>query len=133
SNDRGQNWTVSNTPILADIESAGIFSICFRDRNHGMIVGGNYRKPDESGATAAITSDGGKTWTLVDQSLSFRSCVAWANDRWVAVGTSGSNMSPDDGATWKSLGHENYNSVGFTSTGEGWAVGPKGRIAKFAH
>jgi photosystem II stability/assembly factor-like uncharacterized protein len=131
SNDRGQNWTVSNTPILAGTNSAGIFSIAFRDQNHGMIVGGDYRKPNDFGATAAITTDGGKTWTLIDRPFSFRSCVAWAKDRWVVVGTSGSNFSKDDGATWKPLDQENYNSVGFTSTGEGWAIGSKGRIAKF--
>ena len=35
------------------------------------------------------------------------------------------------GQSWKPLDQEKYNSVGFTSTSEGWAVGPKGRIAKF--
>jgi photosystem II stability/assembly factor-like uncharacterized protein len=133
SKDRGQNWTVSKTPILAGPDSAGIFSIAFRDRNQGMIVGGDYRKPDDSGATAAITPDSGKTWNLIDRPFSFRSGVAWAKDRWVAVGTSGSNFSLDNGATWKALDHKNYNSVGFTSTGEGWAVGPGGRIAKFVN
>jgi len=132
SDDRGQNWTVRATPLIAGTESAGIFSIAFRDRNHGMIVGGDYRKPNETGATAAITSDAGKTWTLIDKALPFRSGVAWAKDRWVTVGTSGSHVSPDNGATWKLLDRANHNSVGFTSTGEGWAVGPKGRIAKFA-
>jgi len=132
SNDRGQNWTVSETPIIAGIESAGIFSIALRDRNHGVIVGGDYRKPNDTVATVAITSDGGKTWTMTDKSLPFRSGVAWAKDRWIAVGTSGSHVSLDDGATWKPLDRENYNSVRFTSTGEGWAAGPKGRIAKFA-
>jgi len=133
SMDRGQNWTVSDTPILAGSESAGIFSIAFRDRDRGMIVGGDYRKPNDPGATAAITSDGGKTWTLLDKPFPYRSCIAWAKDRWVAVGTSGSNVSLDNGATWRSLDEMNYNSVRFTSTGEGWAVGPKGRIAKFAN
>lgn len=133
SNDRGQNWVVSETPILAGTASAGIFSIAFRDQNRGMIVGGDYRKPNDLGATAAITTDAGKTWTLIGRPFSFRSCVAWGKDRWVAVGTSGSNFSQDDGATWKPLDHENYNSVGFTSTGEGWAVGPRGRVAKFGN
>jgi photosystem II stability/assembly factor-like uncharacterized protein len=132
SKDRGQNWSASETPILAGIESAGIFSIAFRDRNHGVIVGGDYRKPnDTSGITAAITRDGGKTWTAVDKAPPYRSCVAWAKDRWIAVGTSGSDFSSDDGATWKPLDRENYNSVAFTSSGVGWAVGPKGRIARF--
>jgi photosystem II stability/assembly factor-like uncharacterized protein len=131
SRDRGQHWEVSETPILAGSASTGIFSIAFRDRLHGMIVGGDYRKPNDSGATAATTAGGGKTWTLLDKRLPYRSAVAWANDRWIAVGTSGSHGSQDNGGTWKLLDRENYNSVGFTSSGEGWAAGPKGRIAKF--
>jgi photosystem II stability/assembly factor-like uncharacterized protein len=132
STDRGQNWTVSKTPIVAGTSSAGIFSLAFRDRNHGMIVGGDYRKPNDTGATAALTSDGGKTWTVLDKPFPFRSAVAWAKDRWVVVGTSGSDFSEDNGATWKALDRVSYNSVAFTSTGEGWAVGPKGRVAKLA-
>jgi photosystem II stability/assembly factor-like uncharacterized protein len=132
SANRGQSWTVSDTPLIAGAESAGIFSIAFRDKNQGMIVGGDYRKPNDTGATAAITNDGGKTWTLLDKQLPFRCGVGWAADRWVAVGTSGSHSSQDNGTTWTLLDRENYNAVAFTSTGEGWAVGPKGRIAKFA-
>jgi photosystem II stability/assembly factor-like uncharacterized protein len=131
SPDRGQTWTVSETPVAAGAESAGIFSITFRDAKHGLVVGGDYRKPDAAGASAAATSDGGKTWTALKTGLPFRSAVAWAKDRWVAVGTSGSHVSRDDGATWKLLDRANYNSVAFTPGGEGWAVGPKGRIAKF--
>ena len=52
---------------------------------------------------------------------------------WVAVGTSGSHVSQDNGGTWKLLDRENYNSVGFAATGDGWAVGPKGRIAKLVN
>lgn len=131
SKDRGQHWEVNETSIVAGNESAGIFSIAFRDEKNGMIVGGDFRKAHDMGATAATTSDGGKTWKVLDQRLPFRSAVTWTKDGWVAVGTSGSNLSPDNGATWKTLDQEEYNSVGFTSTGEGWAVGPKGRIAKF--
>jgi photosystem II stability/assembly factor-like uncharacterized protein len=97
-----------------------------------MIVGGDYRKPNDIGATAAITSDGGKTWTALNKRLPFRSAVAWAKDRWIVVGTSGSHVSRDDGDTWTPLDRENYNSVGFVPTGEGWAVGPRSRVAAFA-
>jgi len=131
SHDRGRHWTVTNTPIRAGIDSAGIFSLAFRDGKHGIIVGGDYRKPDDSGANAAVTSDGGRTWSLIGRVLPYRSCVAWAPDRWIAVGTSGSDYSLDDGITWKPLDRKNYNSVAFTRGGEGWAVGPGGRIAKF--
>lgn len=130
SGDRGKSWEVGETPLLAGVESGGVFSIAFRDRDHGVIVGGDYRKPDATEATAAVTADGGKTWKAVTKPLPFRSGVAWAKDRWVAVGTSGSDVSAD-GATWKPLDREKYNSVAFTPTGDGWAVGPKGRVAKF--
>jgi photosystem II stability/assembly factor-like uncharacterized protein len=130
SGDRGHHWEVSETLIVAGAESAGIFSIAFRDQDHGMIVGGDYKKPHDTGATVATTADGGKTWSCLDKRIPFCSSVAWAKDRWVAAGTSGSHVSRDNGANWKLLDRENYNSVGFTSSGEGWAVGPKGRIAK---
>jgi photosystem II stability/assembly factor-like uncharacterized protein len=131
STDRGQHWTASETPIVAGNESAGVFSIAFRDRERGLIVGGDYRQPREPGANAAFTADGGKTWKPLGRPFGYRSCVAWAGDRWFAVGTSGSDESRDDGQTWKPLDSGNYNSVAFTTTGEGWAVGPHGRIAFF--
>jgi photosystem II stability/assembly factor-like uncharacterized protein len=133
SRDRGRTWTVSNTPIAAGSPSAGIFSIAFRDRNHGVIVGGDYRKPSEPGRNAAVTSDAGKTWTSIATPLPYRSGVAWGNNCWIAVGTSGSDISRDDGRSWKTLDRENYNSVALPATGEGWAVGPRGRIAKLAN
>ena len=132
SSDRGKSWAVVETPLLAGIESAGAFSVAFRDDKHGVIVGGDYKKPDGTTGTGATTADGGKTWTPLKKPLPFRSAVAWAKDRWVAVGTSGSDSSADDGATWKPLDAEKSNAVAFTPTGHGWAVGPKGRIAKFA-
>lgn len=127
--DRGRTWEATDTPVAAGIESAGAFSIAFRDADRGLIVGGDYRKPDETGATAAATADGGRTWTKLAGRLPFCSAVAWAGDRWVAVGTSGAHASRDDGATWERLDRENWNSVGFGAAGGGWAAGPKGRVA----
>jgi photosystem II stability/assembly factor-like uncharacterized protein/pimeloyl-ACP methyl ester carboxylesterase len=130
SADRGKTWAVSEAPLAAGAESAGGFSIAFRDRDRGVLVGGDYRKPDATAATVAVTADGGKTWQLVEKPLPFRSCVVWAKDRWVAAGTTGSDASAD-GTNWNPLDREKYNGVSFTATGDGWAVGPKGRIAKF--
>ena len=63
SEDSGQTWSVAKTPIRHDSASAGIFSLAFSDALHGIAVGGDYMKPDESAGTIAITVDGGKTWT----------------------------------------------------------------------
>lgn len=129
--DRGRNWTVQETPLLGGADSAGAFSIAFKDGEHGIIVGGDYKKPKESDATAAMTSDGGKTWTAIEGKLPFRSCVAWAGDRWLAVGTSGSHTATDPLKDWKTLDVENYNVVR-SADGATWAAGPKGRVAKMA-
>ena len=131
SKDRSQSWTATETPILAGKDSAGIFSIAFKDSNIGIIAGGDYQKPNETDRTAAITTDGGKTWKLIENKLPFRSGVACSEGRWITVGTSGSNISTDEGTTWKPLDQANYNTINFTKSGEGWAAGPKGRIARF--
>jgi len=64
SADRGRTWQVFDTPIGHGPDSAGIFSIAFRDPLHGVIAGGDYKHPDQDGPNLAFSSDGGKTWTL---------------------------------------------------------------------
>ena len=64
SPDRGQTWQVVDTPIIHGLESAGIFSIAFRDPLHGVIAGGDYKLPKADGPNLAFTDDGGRTWTL---------------------------------------------------------------------
>ena len=64
--DRGKTWQVFDTPIIHGPESAGIFSIAFRDALHGVIAGGDYKRPRDDGPNLAFTDDGGKTWKLSD-------------------------------------------------------------------
>jgi len=64
SPDRGHTWRVFETPILHGPDSAGIFSIAFRDPMHGVIAGGDYKHPGQDGPNLAFTNDAGKTWTL---------------------------------------------------------------------
>ncbi len=64
SPDRGKTWEVFETPIVHGPESAGIFSIAFRDALHGVIAGGDYKRPRDDGPNLAFTEDGGKTWKL---------------------------------------------------------------------
>jgi len=78
SADRGQTWQVTDTPILHGPDSAGIFSIAFRDPTHGVIAGGDYKHPDRDGPNLAFTADGGKTWTLSPlRPLAYFSAVAY--------------------------------------------------------
>ncbi len=129
STDRGKNWTVVETPILTGIDSAGIFSIDFKDNKNGIIVGGDYRDTKQIGKTVAITTDGGKMWSLVENQLPFRSGVVYVKNSIIAVGTSGANISIDGGKSWKPLDTLNYNVVNVSKSGAVWAAGPKGLIS----
>lgn len=133
SNDRGRTWAVAETPILKGPASAGIFSIALGRDKDGLIVGGDYQKPEAVEKNAARTTDGGRSWQLLTTQppTGFRSSVAYARDkRWLAVGTSGTDVSTDGGLTWVNLDKENFNAVAFGESGVAWAVGPKGRVAK---
>jgi photosystem II stability/assembly factor-like uncharacterized protein len=122
------DWQSAQTPIFHGTASSGIFSLAFRDMSHGVAVGGDYKKPDDSGGTAAWTSDGGKHWTAATKSPhGFRSAVAWDGGAkaWITAGTNGSDVSYDDGKTWIPLDNGNWNALSLP-----WVVGPHGRIAK---
>ena len=135
SADGGHVWKVSNTPIISGADSTGIFSIAFRDSRNGIVVGGDYKKPDAVTDNAARTGDGGATWTLVQRARpnGFRSCVAYVGGRstLVAVGEKGCDYSTDGGATWTALGKEGYHAISIHSSGHVWAVGANGTIAAF--
>jgi photosystem II stability/assembly factor-like uncharacterized protein len=134
--DRGKTWTIADTPIAAS-NSAGIFSVAFRDKNHGVIVGGDYSKEKDAVDNAAITSDGGKTWTLVKIS-GFRSVVRYVPGTkmsLVAVGPQGSDTSDDDGKTWAPLASPatiaGFHTFSFAPNAKtGFAAGGRGVIAK---
>jgi quinoprotein glucose dehydrogenase len=135
STDRGRTWTVAATPIRHDGPGAGIFSLAFSDALHGIAVGGDYTKPDSAEHNIAVTSDGGRTWTepAGPYPAGYRSAVAYdrARKAWIATGTSGSDISSDNGQSWARFDTAGYNAAAFAPDGTGWAVGLKGALAAF--
>jgi photosystem II stability/assembly factor-like uncharacterized protein len=113
TSDRGRTWKVSETPLLAG-PSAGIFSVAFRDRSHGVVVGGDYKKESEAVDNLAVTEDGGATWKLVKGLSGFRSVVAdvpGAIGSLVAVGPTGTDYSDDDGRSWKRVDGPGFDTL----------------------
>ena len=135
SQNGGRTWAVAQTPVRNDAAAAGIFSLAFSDSRHGIAVGGDYTKPAESQHNIAVTSDGGRTWTEPSgpHPNGYRSAVAFVPDKkmWIALGTTGSDISYDDGKSWKPFDTGAFNAVSFVSSKSGWAVGPNGRLAQF--
>ncbi|MGC1903246.1 MAG: hypothetical protein WA715_05455 [Candidatus Acidiferrum sp.] len=115
SADDGQTWSVAPTPILSGNSTAGIFSLACDDRTL-VAVGGDYRNPTSTKSVAAYSTDLGATWNLADQPPSgYRSAVTTVGPEpptsWIAVGTTGADISTDTGAHWASLNHENANAA----------------------
>jgi photosystem II stability/assembly factor-like uncharacterized protein len=132
STDRGRTWTAHETPVIAGKPSAGIFSLAFRDAEHGIAVGGDYQHPDQTDRTAAWTADGGITWKLsTSPAMGYRSAVAYVGKTdspvCIAVGPSGSNLSRRDGQTWELSDKQGFHAVG-AAGGEVWGVGESGLI-----
>ncbi len=121
-------WQSRQTPLASGNDSSGVFSLAFRDQKHGVAVGGNYRKPDDTKGNAAYSSDGGEHWNAaVKPPHGYRSAVAWDTtaQAWISAGSNGSDISYDDGKSWQWLDSGNWNALSLP-----WAAGPHGQIGK---
>ena len=144
--DGGERWSVSTAPIAGGTGTAGVFTVAFRDRSHGIVGGGDF-----VGTTVvdnvARSSDGGKTWTLTARAPVTGALfgLAYARDAGddddedersstrtvVVTGPGGSAWTADEGNTWTSFpGAAGYWAVAFASERVGWLVGTGGRILK---
>ena len=133
TSDGGRTWSISDTPLVTSA-SAGIFSVAFRDTAHGIVVGGDYRKETDATDVAAVTSDGGATWTISTGLSGFRSVVAHLpgdSASWIAVGPKGADVTENDGKTWTKVEGDGYHAFSFAPKSRvGWGVGEQGRIGK---
>lgn len=101
-------YFVRDLPMVKG-EGAGPFSVCFTDKNHGVIVGGNYLQPKDSSGTCVYTEDGGKTWLKSTVSPNgYRSCVTGNEKILFSCGTTGIDYSQDGGKTWTMFDSGNY-------------------------
>lgn len=131
SNNRGRTWVVTETPFVKGTAGSGIFSIAMYDSKNGVIVGGNYEKPDEASRNMAFTRNGGGVWNPGLGLSGYRSGVAYIDSKTIiAVGTNGTDISYDGGETWRKFGSENLNAVAARGKKAIWAVGPNGMVAK---
>jgi photosystem II stability/assembly factor-like uncharacterized protein len=143
THDGGNTWQVNEAPFPSSATD-GAFTIAFRDSLHGMVGGGSNDPKDTSRAATAISSDGGKTWTLTSKppvtgtvfGLAYVGSLGShgaerAHAVVITANSGGAAWTPDEGATWHSLsGVTGYWAVAFASPKAGWLVGTKGRILK---
>jgi photosystem II stability/assembly factor-like uncharacterized protein len=134
SADRGLNWTVTESTIPAGDPARGVFALAFRDRRHGLAVGGDYRPDQASPRAAALTRDGGRSWGQAKNPPgAYRSGVAWlphSRSAALAVGPTGTDLTTDGGRTWRTVGTGSFDTVDCTADFGCWASGEKGRVAR---
>jgi len=129
SKNAGKKWDVYNTPIVQGGKMTGIFSVDFDNRNNGIIMGGNWEDKSNTKATKALTKDGGKTWTLIDNNSipGYISCVKYVPDtngnKLVAVSSEGIYYSNNGGVKWEKLSDDGFYSIAFIDKNSAWLSG----------
>lgn len=129
SSDKGETWKIIETPIIQGNGPQGIYSVDFYDENNGIIIGGDYSKPDLNIANKAITTDGGETWTIVadGENPNYKSCVQYIPNtqgkELIAVGKTGVSFSNDSGHTWKDISKDSYYAIQFVDRNTAWLSG----------
>ncbi|MBJ3807252.1 oxidoreductase [Streptomyces flavofungini] len=134
SADRGLTWTVTDAPIPGGDPARGVFGLAFRDRAHGIAVGGDYRADQQSPRAAATTTNGGRTWRPAAKPVpAYRSGVTWlphSRRTALAVGPTGTDLTTDGGRSWRTVDGGSYDTVDCARDLGCWAAGEKGRVAR---
>jgi len=104
----GTSWKVIAPPILQGESSTGIFSLAFRDKKVGILVGGDYLRDSLRTQHILLTQDECKTWQVPSTPTGgLRECVEFLSDQVViATGPTGTDVSYNSGADWQPLSDE---------------------------
>jgi photosystem II stability/assembly factor-like uncharacterized protein len=133
SKNKGKTWSVVEAPMLHGSAPQGTFSIAIKDEKNFYISGGDYERDTLSVKNYFYTLDAGKTWKAsVYPPRGYRSCIELIDQTMlIATGTSGTDVSTDNGKNWKSIGKESYNTANTSPAKKTvYLAGENGRIAK---
>lgn len=127
-------------PILQGTTSTGANSIAVKDANKPIgslqliVVGGDFTKDTVTEKNCFLTNDGGQTWTRpTTPPHGYRSCVEYIGPHSVlACGTSGVDLSTDNGMNWQLLTTTGFHACRKAKKGHAvFLAGSGGRIARF--
>ncbi|OOQ57228.1 hypothetical protein BC343_16460 [Mucilaginibacter pedocola] len=105
-------WQASVVPLTNGAASRGAFSVAF-SKNGSVIVGGNYSKDAVADSVAYLfpKQQAGNKGSFPEVSpAGYQSCVEYlTGDIFLATGTSGTNLSTDNGRKWVKIDGKSYN------------------------
>jgi photosystem II stability/assembly factor-like uncharacterized protein len=126
-------------PILQGKTTTGANSIAVKDyaKEHGghhlIVVGGDFAKDTLQEKNCYLSNDGGKTWIRpTTPPHGYRSCVEFIGGHNVfCCGTSGVDLSTDDGMTWTLISTTGFHACRIAKKGNAvFLAGGNGRIAR---
>ena len=117
-------------------QTSGIFSVAFRDAQHGVIVGGDYSKESEAVDNAAITTDGGQDVDArAKVGAGFRSVVKHVPGSRASSSSRSDRWDPICQPTTARRGRRSRGRVSIRSASRpdeqvGWGAGNRGAIGR---
>ncbi len=136
SPDKGRSWTITQSPLKEGGQMTGIYTVAFRDAQHGILFGGDWNEMESNVKNKAITTDGGKSWRLLadGDGPGYRSCVEYfpgsRGKGILAVGIPGISVSQDGGQRWETVSKESWYAASFTPAGDGCWLSGGNKIGK---
>ncbi len=101
--DMGKTWASSKIPFEPG-ESSGAYALSMKNKNNGVVVGGDFKKSDSKKSNCFVTTDGGKTWKApTTPPNGYQSCVIEYKGIYYSCGPNGIDYSKDNGMNWKTL------------------------------
>lgn len=128
TSDKGLTWEVLNSPIIHGQPTTGIYTSAFYNEKQGIIMGGDYTHKNKIMDSKALTTDGGKTWEIIQQEQpSYISCVQYIPDthgmELLATSTEGIYHSNDKGSTWEKISSTGFYSLRMIDKNTAWLAG----------
>lgn len=143
SNDRGMTWEFYLSHLGNKENSRGVYSLAYKpakkrdEKNIALAVGGNWEDPDSKDLVLSRSVNGGKDWTVISENgpNGYRSAIEFAPDKKLVLctGTNGTDMSFDNGLTWKSFTKDGFNAICFSPSGKfAYLAGSNGKVSRIS-
>ncbi|WP_299286914.1 YCF48-related protein [uncultured Mucilaginibacter sp.] len=109
SKQKNAKWQTLPLPLLQGKDSQGAFSSA-RNKKQQLVVGGDYQDKQRTDSVVCAVSGSLLANVSARPPAGYQSCVAFIKGNiFISTGTSGSNITTDNGKTWRQIDKTSYN------------------------